>query len=246
MILALLYRDFIATFTDKGRLFELVLYPLSFLVIWGLMFKSGIVAPELAAQLLVINLIWSTSSSLQGQTNGPIMYDLWSREFAELLKEGITMQLYIVARVLFGTAIGVTNLLVFLLASPLFFGVPASQLLPLVTTFPIYWCASIGLAYVVAALVIRLGRSYAFLAWTGLQFIVTLSSPYTPLESVPLWLRVPAYLSPYAHVFEHVRNGGMTWYMVGLLEGILLLVIGMVAYRRIFKEAKRVGRLVTA
>lgn len=246
MILALLYRDLLATFTDKGRLFELVLYPLSFLVIWGLMFKSGVIAPELAGHLLVINLIWSTSSSLQGQTNGPIMYDLWSREFAELLKEGITMQLYIVARVLFGTLIGVMNLIVFLIASPLLFSVPTSQLWPLVSTFPIYWCASIGLAYVVAALVIRLGRSYAFLAWTGLQFIVTLSSPYTPLDSVPSWIRIPAYLSPYAHLFEHVRTGGVTWYMTGLAESVLLLGVGMIAYQRIFKEAKRVGRLVTA
>jgi hypothetical protein len=245
MLRALLLRDFEGTITDKGRIVELIVFPASFLVIWGALFKSGLLPSETAGELLVINLVWTTSNAFQAQTNAPLMFDLWSREFSELLREGVSMDRYMLIQVLFGTVVGLLHLAIFLLVTPLLFGASLQRLTPLVSCFPIYYAASIGLAYGVAAMVVRYGRSYGFLMWTSLQILIMCSSPYAPLESNPVIVRLIAYLSPFTFLFEYIRKGDAFLWVAGFLEGLLFVGLGILWYRKNFKDAKRLGVLVS-
>ena len=238
MILALLRRDLNAILSDQGRIAELLVFPTSFLVIWGLLLYAGVIPHEVAAQLLVVNLIWTVSSQFQSQGNMCMMVDLWCREFAELFREGVGLGTFVGARVCFGTLIGVLSLMAFLLALPLFGG-GWHEVRILLVSLPVYYLASIGLSFGVTGAVMYLGRSYAFLAWTALQVIVMFSSPYTPVSALPVPLRLLAYLSPYTFVFEFVRTGQLLFLAIGLVHALCFLVAGALFCTACFRRTRQ-------
>jgi hypothetical protein len=240
---ALTKRGLISTLTDKGRLADLVVFPLSFLVMWGLFVSSGSVPSEVAVPLLLVNLIWSVASSYQMQANFLLMFDLWSGEFLEMLRAGITQKHYRVAQLALGTVIGSFNLLIFYVALLLIFGVPHSQAVLLFTTLPIYYLASMGVGFAVSGLVLRFGKSYAFLTWTTMQLLIMISSPFTVLESLPKWLQLIALGSPFTYVFEFVRSGNAELLPLAFLISLAYFIAGAITYRSLFNEARRAGRL---
>jgi ABC-type polysaccharide/polyol phosphate export permease len=244
MITALVKRDLEAAVTDSGRLAEMIVFPASFLVIWGLLYQSDLISREIAGELLVVNLIWTVASQFQSQANLGFMMDLWSREFSELFKEGLTVEKYVLSRLAVGTMIGGANLLVFLIALPLVFGASSREAMLLLTTLPVYYAAAMGLALVITGSVVLWGRSYGFLAWTGLQFLIMLSSPYSPVESLPWVMRYVAYLSPFTYVFEYVREGGAAKIFAGMAQAGLWVLFGLWWVRRCFAVTKSKSGLV--
>ena len=245
VIRALLLRIFRGTFFDKGRVSELLVFPLSFLVIWGLLFRSGIIPNEHARSLLVINLIWTISSVFQGQMNLPLMFDLWSREFAEICREGVTWIEFAFSYALFGTLLGAINLTIFSASLFYFFNADPPALLLLIKPLPIYYLISIGLGLVIAGAILRFGRTYGFLSWTGMQFIIMCSSPYAPLSSLPTPVRILSYLSPYTLLFEYVRSQDSWLLLVTALEGLALFIVGALYCKTGYSYARRRGGLST-
>ena len=69
IIWALYLRAVIGLKSDVGRIIEAVLEPLMFFVIWGMLYRSGIIESQVAEQFLLVNLIWAASSSLQKQAS---------------------------------------------------------------------------------------------------------------------------------------------------------------------------------
>lgn len=229
VIKALSVRSFRGTFHDKGRVSELVIFPLSFLVIWGLFFKSGVVDRKLAGQLLVINLIWSIAGTFQTQANLTLMFDLWSREFANILRQGVRMGEMVVAHFLFSTVLGLINLFLFVFFIVFSFGGNFAELTIFFKLFPLYYLSAIGLAAMFGGIVIMLGRSYAFVSWTGLQLLIMISSPFSPLSSLPRPVYLLAMFSPYTYIFEYVRFERAEDYWLGLLSAVLYLAFGSAA-----------------
>jgi hypothetical protein len=240
---ALTRRGLISTLSDNGRLADLVIFPVSFLVMWGLFVISSSVPSEIAVPLLLVNLIWSVANSYQMQANFLLMFDLWSGEFLEMLRAGITQKHYRFAQVALGTVIGTFNLVVFFIALVTVFKVPAAKAAYLFITWPVYYTASLGIAFAVSGLILRLGKSYAFLTWTATQIIIMISSPFTELDKLPTWLQHLALISPFTYVFEFVRRGDPQLLYISFAISIVYFVVGFVSYDLLFKEARRSGRL---
>lgn len=243
-VAALVQRAFLGTFIDFGRIADLIVFPLSFLVIWGLLVYSGLLPADVGEQLLLINLIWALSSSFQLQSNYSMMYDLWSLEFPEILRAGVKPRDYFIAMIIFGLVIGLFNVVVFMTALTTVFSLSLEKSLLLVTTLPIYGFASMGLAAAIAGCVLRLGRSYAFLSWTTLQIVIMLSSPYSPIDSLPWIMQRIAWLSPYGGLFEYVRTPNSLYYGIALAEAIVMFVAGYMFFLYMFENARKKGRLL--
>ena len=242
---ALVKRNFRATLVDKGRIADLIIFPISFLVIWGLFFSAGIIEEDAALTLLMVNLVWSISSSYQMQSDFILMYDIWSGELVEILRSGINQHHLLVAMIALGTIIGTFNLIVFFLAIQFIFGVPFQDGLILFTTLPAYYIASMALALLVAGGILRLGKSYAFLTWTMLQIIIMFSSPFTPVAVLPDWLQALAWLSPYTHIFEYIRFGNAATLNLALIQGLCYTVVGYWTYTKMFAASRKSGKLST-
>lgn len=239
VVKALLVRSFKGLCQDNGRLSEMVVFPLSFLVIWGLFFSSGVVTREVASQLLVVNLIWSVASTFQSQANLTLMFDLWAREFSNILRQGVQIQEMLCAHLIFSTVIGLGNLLIFCGAIFWVFGGGASEIALFLKLFPHYYLASVGLAGLFCGVVIRYGRSYGFVAWTGLQLLIMFSSPFSPVATLPGWFRSIVILSPFTPIFEFVRFGRIEDYIFGLILSVIYLICGVIAVTVFFKRRRR-------
>lgn len=224
----MMFRSFRGTFFDKGRVTELIIFPLSFLVIWGLFFESGIVERKLAGQLLVINLIWSIAGTFQTQANLTLMFDLWSREFAHILRQGVRIGEMVVAHLIFSTVLGLLNMVVFMFFIVYGFGGGRQEISLFFELFPLYYIGAIGLAAMFGGFVILLGRTYGFIAWTGLQILIMISSPFSPLSTLPSWLHSVAYISPFTYIFEFVRFQKAGDYWWGLLVSVVYLILGCI------------------
>jgi hypothetical protein len=230
MISALLWKISRNTLFDKGRLMEIIVFPISFLVIWGLLFSSNVIAENIARELLIINIIWTITGSIQTQINMVLVFDLWSRELSQIITSGVTHWTLATAHILFGLMIGLINLIVCLLAIPIFGG-GLSEIKLLLICAPLYALIAIGLALTFSACIFTLGKSYSFVAWTGLQIIVMFSSPYTSVHILPQWLQYICSLSAMTSVFEFVRTGSTGDYIQALCIAVVYVVIGATSYQ---------------
>lgn len=238
VIKALTLRSFKGTFIDKGRVSELVIFPLSFLVIWGLFFASGLVERKLAGQMLVVNLIWSISGTFQTQANLTLMFDLWSREFANILRQGVRIWEMVTAHLIFSTLIGLLNLFLFVLFIVYAFEGGRDETIMFFTLFPHYYLSALGLAALFGGFVIYLGRSYGFVAWTGLQLLIMISSPFSPVESLPTWLQTITKMSAFTYIFEYVRFQRSSDYWAALFLGVVYLIVGTFAARILYSRRR--------
>lgn len=243
VVKALIIRICRGTLFDKGRVSELLIFPLSFLVIWGLLFRAEILPEETSRSLLIVNLIWTISSVFQAQMNLPLMFDLWAREFSEICREGVSWKEFSFSYAVFGTMLGCLNLLLFCLSIIFFFGGGSEELTLLLKPLPIYYVTSLGLGLLFAGAVLRYGRTYAFLAWTGLQFVVMCSSPYSPLSSLPWGIKIVTYLSPFTFLFEYVRTEDPSCLLISALEGICLFLVGAFYCKEGFSYSRKKGGL---
>lgn len=243
MIGPLVMRNIRVWSSDKGRFVEVFLFPISFLTIWGLLLVSGIIPRDLGASLLVINMIWSLSSVFQLEANAAMNFDFWGHEFIELLRAGVRAGEYLLSALAFGflSGIVVTAIFVPLLFWPFHVGAYALSLLELL---PVFIIASLGLAALTAGIIIRLGRTYAFFAWTILQVIIMLSSPYAPLSTMPAAFRWISIASPWTHVFAFVRSPSIEQYAIALVLAFGLFALGTAIYFRFFAISRRTGELI--
>ena len=243
IIWALYLRAVIGLKSDVGRIIEAVLEPLMFFVIWGMLYRSGIIESQVAEQFLLVNLIWAASSSLQKQASLSIMYDFWSKEFAELLRVGVSARDYLSAMLLFGLSAGIVSLLLYVLFAPILFGIEWERLQRLVWALPIYSLSALAISCLGAAVVLRFSQLYGFMAGTLLQLCVIISSPFVPPEKLPFWWRTISQFFPFTAVFEFGRSGDFDYLMRGIWISAAWLVLGITAYFAMFAHALREGKL---
>ncbi|MDI6721897.1 MAG: ABC transporter permease, partial [Candidatus Aenigmarchaeota archaeon] len=109
---------------------------------------------------------------------------------------------------------------------------------------------SIGLAVIISAMIIGLGREYAFLSWSAIQLFVFFSLPFIPLTAAPEILRYVAQVMPYTAVFEGTRvlvsTGSLPagYIYSGLAISIVYVIVSLPFYWHIFERARKNGNLV--
>lgn len=241
LIRALCYRAWLGTIIETGRIVEILLFPISQLMIWGLFLYSGIIEQNMAEQLFIINFVWAVTTTIQTQTSCIMMNDFYSSEFPELFRSGIDEKSYVVAILFCGLSFGIVTMGAFMFLSWAIFDFSFENMMPLIISLPCYLIFSLALAVFSIAIIIRFTHTYGFIAFSILTFIVMLSSPYTPVESLPVVLRDIALVSPLGLVFEYIRNGNSALLYKSACISLIVFIASSIYYFHAFKRLRKKG-----
>lgn len=256
-IQALVLRHLRLLFSSWARLVEIVYWPTMQMLLWGfitlfLTERTDWLA-QAAGTLLSGLLLWEVLYRSQLGVNLALLEEIWARNLATLFVsplrpwEMIAAMLTVAGiRVAIGTGAAAA------LAWPLYhydifaLGWP---LLPFLAALMIMgW--SIGL--MVASLLLRVGLGAEGLAWAAIFVLQPISGIYYPIEVLPGWLQLVAWVLPSAHIFEGMRqvliDGTIPWRHLAwafALDGVLV-VMAAVAFTRATRAARRDGRLLAS
>ena len=228
---------------DNGRIIEALLEPLMFLVLWGMLYGAGIIQADVSRTLLVINLIWAASASVQKQASLSFMYDVWSREFVELLRAGVNPAQYLIATLAFGALAGIGIITVYCLLSPLLFRMDLSTTITAAKLLPAFVLCGLTITCFGVGVVLRYSQLYGFVASTILQVTILLANPFVPRTSLPIWWQYLHTVIPFTWVFEGVRTGATREIFIAYALSTFWFAISIVFYFSMFKAARKEGRL---
>jgi ABC-type polysaccharide/polyol phosphate export permease len=247
-IKALMYRDSVVIRRVKFRIMEIIYFPITTLIIWGLF---AVYARELAVEagliVLIINIFWAFAHVAQTSSNVLMMEDIWSGSIKQVLMTGLTEFEYLIARML-TSAITSTFVVITLITMSLLFGINFFQV-DVIFLILITLLGSMSLAVMVAALIFYMGREYGFLVWSAIQLFIMFSAPFFPKEIFPKALLYLSYVMPFTAVFEAARGFSMTGVVPmnlllwGLAVVVSYFVIAWPLYYLSFRRAKRTGML---
>ena len=247
-IKALMYRDSITVRRVKFRIMELVYFPITTIIIWGMF---AVYARQLAVEagliVLIINIFWAFAHLAQSTTNVMMMEDIWSGSLKQILLTGISEFEYIIARML-TSAISSTIVVLVLISLALLFGINFFRV-DMIFLILITLLGSMALAVIVAATIFRLGREYSFLVWSAIQLFIMFSAPFFPKEMFPKAILYISYVMPFTAVFEAARAFSTTgafaphllWWGLAVCAGYFVIAWPMFALS--FRSAKKNGTL---
>ncbi len=252
-IKSLVKRDMTILKKSKVRFIESFYFPITTVLIWGLFsMYSKTFSLEAGMLVLAVNILWSFAYLAQSVTNILIMEDVWSDSFKQVILTGVTQFEYLFARILVSIANSIIVLAIMLGMAYCMFdmSIIATNLAEILTLSAITIIGSVGLAVVISAMIIGLGREYAFLSWSAVQLFVFFSLPFIPLAAAPEALRYIAQVMPYTTVFEGARaivtTGSIppTTIYLGFVIATAYIIISLPFYWHIFERARKNGNLV--
>ncbi|MFH1063660.1 MAG: hypothetical protein V1729_01115 [Candidatus Woesearchaeota archaeon] len=247
-ILAIMYRDSICLRRIKFRLMDIIYFPLTTLIIWGLF---AVYSRELAAEagliVLIINIFWNFAHVSQTTSNILMMEDVWSGSFKQVLLCGVSEFEYMIARILSST-IASTFVIMMMTSLSLLFGINFFSV-PTFLLILITLIGSLALSVIIAAFVIFAGREYGFLVFSASQLFIMLSAPFFPKEIFPKAILYLSYVMPFTAVFEAARifsttgivHSNLIWW--GAAVAIGYFIISWPLYYLSFRRARKTGML---
>jgi len=252
-IKSLVMRDLTILKKSKVRFIESFYFPITTVLIWGLFsLYSKTFSVEAGMLVLAVNILWSFASLAQSVTNILIMEDVWSDSFKQVILTGVTQFEYLAARIFVSILNSIVVLSIMLGMAYYMFDMTiiATNFGEIMALSVITIIGSIGLAVIISALIIGLGREYAFLSWSAIQLFVFFSLPFIPLAAAPEALRYIAQVMPYTVVFEGARSivttgslSSVSMY-TGLAVALAYILVSLPIYWKIFERARKNGNLV--
>ena len=248
-IKALIYRDSIAVRRVKFRIMEIIYFPITTIIIWGLF---AVYARELAVEagliVLIINIFWAFAHVAQTTSNVLMMEDIWSGSLKQIMLTGISEFEYIIARLITASVSSTIVVLLLTVLSLTLFDINFFQP-DIIFLIGITLLGSISLAIIIAAMIFYMGREYGFLVWSAIQLFIMFSAPLFPKELFPKALLYLSYVMPFTAVFEAARGFSITgtvstgtlWWGLAVVVGYF--IISWPLYYLSFRRAKRTGML---
>ena len=247
-IAALVYRDLLIFRRSKWRIAETIYFPVTTIIIWGLFalysksfyFEAGLI-------ILIVSVFWNFAYIGQSTVNMQMLEDSWSGSLKQLFLSGVSEIDYIVSRLVTSTVISGVVLGLLLLITSLFLGGFPTPVGTVAMLSVLTWITSLAMGILVTAIIITLGRSYSFLAWTSLQAFILLSAPFFPREIFPVFLRYVSDIMPFTHIFQAARDfsaGNPVVWQNAIIVTACYAVLVWPVYLYFFRLAKKNGKLV--
>ncbi len=247
-IISLLYRDLLIIRRSKWRIVELIYFPVTTILIWGFFsIYSKSFSPEAGLIILIINIFWNFAYFAQNTANMQIMEDVWSGSLKQLLVSGISEIEYMLSRIVTASIISLLVLAImvaisFLFSTALFYSIPQFLIISALTLI-----ISLAMSVMISALIVFLGKSYGFLAWTALQAFVFLSAPFFPKETFPEIVQYISLIMPYTFIFEAARalpSGVNLPIGNAVIVAVAYTIVVWPFYIYMFRLARKKGNLV--
>ncbi|MBI4438409.1 hypothetical protein HY640_00590 [Candidatus Woesearchaeota archaeon] len=246
-IVAMLYRDSLIIRRSKWRVFEILYFPLTSVLVWGFFsVYSKTFSVEAGLVLLAINIFWNFAYVGQSTANLQMMEDIWSGSLKAILLSGVTEVEYVVSR-LVTAAVTSLAVLALMIGIALIFVPEFSDVLGSVVFLSLFTLvSSLALAIIITGMIVTLGKSYGFIAWTALQAFIFLSAPFFPKETFPWPVRVVSEFMPFTHIFEQARYvvvGSPVFFGKPALSSLAYFVVAWPLYIYLFRRARKSGML---
>ena len=239
-ILAMVAREIKVSMRSKGRFVGEVVVPLISIVIWGMLASSGIMGREASSMILSIQIIWTLVYTFQSYANVSMMYDIWSREVGMVMSE-VSIHEYVAAKAVssFIIVFAISSVIIGILYA--FFSVPLESIYPVLSVLPAAFAFSLSVSLAVFGIILVFGRTYDFMSWSIMSFVVFLSFPFSVPPGMS-WIRPLAEAIPLYHVFAHVREG--TGMLAAYLLSVPWLVASYILLMHAYRTSLKTGMLV--
>ncbi|HEY7784141.1 MAG TPA: ABC transporter permease [Pyrinomonadaceae bacterium] len=237
-VAAIFYRDYRQRMTNIGFVFWDLFVPLAYLVLFGLGFERMVGGSISLAgntvgytSFLLPGVLGMVTFSVAMNTSWGFFMDKDSGIFYELLTYPITRRQVLIGKIGFNVLLAVIGSALAIVLGVLALGTSVRlDLMPL--TLAIVIITTAGWFFLFSVFAIRLIRMDAFNTLTSASYILLMffSSMFYPLNDLPTWFRVAAYLNPMTWQVDLLRYSvlGVGSHFVLVLEGIAITLFTLV------------------
>jgi hypothetical protein len=254
-VYALFLQDLTIYYRVPARVAEFFYFPLTSLLIFGLLavqFRGAETSAGLQAGpvLLIVQVLWNFAFLAQSTVNMQTMEDIWTGSLRQLLLTGITEWELFAARALSSSLASLMSAGVMVAVAAIWLGGAGMVEHPwaFLGLLLLSLAASLGLAAAVAGLIVMFGRQYGFLSWTVTQGFIMLSLPFVP-EGLPGWLHALSVPMPFTAVFAGARElaaqgwvAPQTW-AAAVITTLAYPALALPFYGWAFRRGRRSGVL---
>ncbi|HET9846174.1 MAG TPA: ABC transporter permease [Nitrospira sp.] len=254
-IVALVARHLYLYRRSLPRIMEIFYWPFLDLVIWGFitmyLAKYQPEVPGFVTFFLGALILWDMLFRSQQGITISFLEELWARNLMNLFASPLSPAEFLAATIAMSIFKVTCVSIVMGICAWLFYDynvlIMGLWLLPFVVNLVITgWVIGV----LTTSLIMRFGQEAEILAWSLVFLFQPISCVFYPLEVLPHWLQVVAWMNPAAHVFEGMRGvlreglvplSHLAW--AGGLN-VALLVMTIVLFYKTFAYCKVQGSLV--
>lgn len=252
-IYAILIRHYFMTLHHMERFFDVFIFPVMALILWGFISKyvQNVQSLTLANLLLGGLILWVIYERVQTDVGISFMYDVWERNVVSFLSTPLKTSEYIVGMVIISLIKVALSFLVMWIISALFYNFWITDIGLMLALFwmnLILMATSFGIFNI--SLVLRFGVGVGPLTWILPFFLQPFSAVFYPVSVLPIFLQKIAYFIPLSHVFEGLRyslNSGKfdaNSFWTALILNLIFFTFCVSLFAWTFRSVKKSGRLV--
>ena len=251
-IWAIVLRHIFLTMHQLERFFDVFMFPVVALLLWGFLSKyAGETLSGLTALLVGGLILWIVFERIATNIGVDFMFDVWERNIMNILASPIKPSEYITGLVFVAIVKTIASFFAMWLVAGIFFGYNLGSLgffLSLFFVNVVLFAVSFGILNV--SIVIRWGATIGPLTWILPFIIQPFAAVFYPMSVLPKVFQVIGWFLPVSHVFEGMRYTVATgkfdyqefWTAVVLNLVYFVLAVGLFAY--MFNLVKKKGSLV--
>lgn len=254
-IIALVSRHLYLYRRSLPRIMEIFYWPFLDLVIWGFItlylarFQNQV--PGFVTFFLGALILWDILFRSQQGITISFLEEIWARNLMNLFASPLKPSEFLAATMVMSIFKVTCVSIVMAVCAALFYSYNIFMiglwLLPFVLNLVVTgWIVGVF----TTSLIMRFGQEAEVLAWSMVFLFQPISCVFYPLDVLPEWLKMIAWVNPAAHVFEGMRAVLSTSSrpVVNLLWAsglnVLLLVVVIIWFHRTFAYCKEEGLLV--
>ena len=254
-IVALVTRHLYLYRRSLPRIMEIFYWPFLDLVIWGFitmyLAKYQPQVPGFVTFFLGALILWDMLFRSQQGITISFLEELWARNLMNLFASPLSPAEFLAATIAMSIFKVTCVSIVMGICAWLFYGynvlIMGLWLLPFVVNLVITgWVIGVS----TTSLIMRFGQEAEILAWSLVFLFQPISCVFYPLDVLPYWLQVVAWMNPAAHIFEGMRDvlreGMVPFAHLAWAGGlnVALLVMTIILFYKTFAYCKVQGSLV--
>lgn len=249
-VVGVFYRDYRQRITNIAFVFWDLFVPVAYLLLFALGFertigKFSVEGLEVGyADFFLAGVLAMTTYGIAMNTSWGVFMDKDSGIFYELLTYPITRRQFLLGKICFNVLLSAMGSLITIVLGALTMHVTVRWSWLPVTLF-VVMCTTAGWFFLFSILAIRLARMDAFNTLTSAAYIILmfLSSMFYPIEQLPAWFRILAWLNPMTWQVDVLRFSllGIGSATLALLEFAWFMAFTLVCLSLAVRTIDRAG-----
>ncbi len=250
---AIIVRHYFMTTHHMERLFDVFIYPVMAIVLWGFVSKyvQVIQSSTLASFLLGGLILWVIFERVETDIGLSFMYDVWERNVVSFLTTPLTFLEYISGIIFISIIKIIISFLAMWLIASVFYNF---QITMMGFVLALFWVnlfiSAISFGLFNISMVLKFGHGVGPLTWILPFFLQPFAAVFYPVSVLPPVFQKIAQFLPLSHVFEGMRytlKTGQVNYpeqLFAFILNIFYLTASLTLFSLVLNSSRKSGRLV--